>query len=217
MMVCTTPRRAKARLWCGLPRQPSTDQPQSHAEVVRAYIRDYRVPDQRARCDYAVQHNLTDTVREAALSKLPDGRRHPHQRRIPGRVLQQAATALANADFSVATFDELHEVVRRTIGPLRGIGELAVYDVAYRIGAHLGLAPDRVYLHAGTREGARALGLGGTVLLKNELPKAFHRLSPGEIEDCLGIYTDDLWRLAGRGPFRRRRRRSWTKRKSART
>jgi hypothetical protein len=146
---------------------------------------------------------------------LPDGRRHPHQRRIPGRVLQQAATALANASFAVATFDNLHEAVRRTIGPLRGIGELAVYDVAYRIGAHVGLAPDRVYLHAGTREGARALGLGGTVLSKGELPKAFHQLSPGEIEDCLCIYKDDLRRLAGRGPLCRHRRQSWTKRKSA--
>jgi DNA-binding transcriptional ArsR family regulator len=215
MMVCATDRRAKARLGCGSLRQPTTDRPRSPAEVVRAYIRDYRVAAQRGRRDYALQHNLADTVRAAALSKLADGKRHPHQRRIPGRVLQQAATALANADFAVATFDDLHEAVRRTIGPLRGIGALAVYDVACRIGAHLGLAPDRVYLHAGTREGARALDRGGTVLSKSELPKAFYRLSPGEIEDCLCIYKDDLWRLAGRGRLRRHRRQGWTKRKSA--
>jgi hypothetical protein len=140
-MVCATPRRAKARLGCGSPRQPNMDQPRSHAEVVRAYIRDYRVAAQRERRDCAMQHSLADTVRAAALSTLPDGRRHPHQRRIPGRVLQQAATALANASFAVATFDNLHEAVRRTIGPLRGIGELAVYDVAYRIGAMSGWRP----------------------------------------------------------------------------
>jgi hypothetical protein len=164
---------------------------------------------------YAMQCSLADAVEAAALSELPDGKRHPHQRRIPGRVLRQAATALTNASFAVATFDELHEVVRTTIGPLRGIGELAVYDVAYRIGAHLGLEPDKVYLHAGTREGARALDLGGATLWKDELPKAFHRLSVGEIEDCLCSYKGDLWRLAGRGTLHRHRRPTSTTRKFA--
>jgi len=202
MMVCAIPRMPRG---CGSPRQSRTGQPQSHAEVVRAYVRDHRIGAQRERRYYALQPNLADTVRAAALSKLPGGRRHPHQRRIPGRVLQQAATALANASLAVATFDELNEAVRKTIGPLRGIGELAVYDMAYRIGAHLGLEPDRVYLHAGTREGARALGLDGAALSKSELPKAFHPLSFGEIEDCLCIYKDDLRRLAARGAFHRHR------------
>jgi hypothetical protein len=189
------------------------DRPRSHAEVVRAYIRDYRAGAQRERRHYAMQCSLADAIRAAALSKLPDRRRHPHQRRIPGRVLRQAATALSNASLEVPIFEDLHETVRRTIGPLRGIGELAVYDMAYRIGAHFGLEPDRIYLHAGTREGARALGLGGNALSKGELPKAFQRLSPGEIEDCLCIYKGDLWRLAGRGLLRQRQ--SWAKPKSA--
>lgn len=205
-MVCARPRRAKARLGCGSSRKQSLDQPQSYAEVVSAYIRDHRDAGQDERRFYAMQSSLADAVEAAALSELPDGKRHPHQRRIPGRVLRQAATTLTNASFAVATFDELHEVVRTTIGPLRGIGELAVYDVAYRIGAHLGLEPDKVYLHAGTREGARALDLGGATLWKDELPKAFHRLSVGEIEDCLCSYKDDLWRLAGRGTLHRHRR-----------
>jgi hypothetical protein len=135
----------------------------------------------------------------AALSKLPGGKRHPHQRRIPARVLQQAADALTNANLSVATFDDLHQAVRTTIGDIRGIGELAVYDIACRIGAYLGLEPDQVYLHAGTREGARALGFRGTTIRKNELPIAFRQLSPGEIEDCLCIYKTELRRLAAYG------------------
>jgi hypothetical protein len=201
-MVCATPRMPKG---CGSPRRSRTGHPRSHAEVVRAYIRDYRDAAQRERSDYVTQPNLADAVRAAALSKLPGGRRHPHQRRIPGRVLQRAATALANTNLPVAPFEDLHQAVRRTIGPLRGIGELAVYDVAYRIGAHLGLEPDLVYLHAGTREGARALGLGGAAVSKSELPNAFHRLSCGEIEDCLCIYKNDLRRLAARGSFRTHR------------
>ena len=85
--------------------------------------------------------------------------------------------------------------MRDRIGGIHGIGELAVYDIACRIGAFLGLSPERVYLHAGTREGARALGLRGASVRKMDLPRAFGRLSPGEIEDCLCIYNADIRRL----------------------
>ena len=37
------------------------------------------------------------------------------------------------------------------------IGDLTVYDISTRIGAFLKLEPNRIYLHAGTRIGARAL------------------------------------------------------------
>jgi hypothetical protein len=39
-----------------------------------------------------------------------------------------------------------------------GIGELYVYDTALRIGAKLGVFPEKVYLHAGARIGVRNLG-----------------------------------------------------------
>jgi hypothetical protein len=38
--------------------------------------------------------SLEDAVREAALSRLPSGKRHPHQRRIPLRVLHMAERRL---------------------------------------------------------------------------------------------------------------------------
>ena len=50
-------------------------------------------------------------------------------------------------------------LVERELMGIRGIGVLTVYDVATRIAAHLDLEPARVYVHAGTAEGARALGL----------------------------------------------------------
>lgn len=40
---------------------------------------------------------------------------------------------------------------------IKGIGELTEYDIAFRIGKCLGKCPDKVYLHAGTREGAEKL------------------------------------------------------------
>ncbi|MEO0269567.1 MAG: hypothetical protein ABIN73_07505 [candidate division WOR-3 bacterium] len=54
-------------------------------------------------------------------------------------------------------------------------------------------SPDKVYLHAGTKEGAKNLGLntkGKKALQINELPKELKDLSPIEIEDILCIYRD---------------------------
>jgi hypothetical protein len=85
-------------------------------------------------------------------------------------------------------FDALHEIVKREIGSVHGIGALTVYDIAHRIGAYLGKSPKMVYLHRGTKEGAAILGFRGESLDPTQLPSAFSRLTPAEIEDCLCIY-----------------------------
>ena len=78
------------------------------------------------------------------------------------------------------------------IGSIKGIGALTAYDIAHRIGAHFGKAPRLVYLHAGTRTGARVFNISGDSFDPRILPKAFSRLAPSEIEDCLCIYKDEL-------------------------
>ena len=68
-----------------------------------------------------------------------------------------------------------------------------MYDTALRIGAKLGVAPVRVYLHTGTREGAKRLGIetkGVSALWPSELPEALRELEPYEVEDVLCIYKD---------------------------
>lgn len=53
-----------------------------------------------------------------------------------------------------------HRIERaRAFQDLPGVGPLAVYDVSDRIGSYLGIRPEKVYLHCGVRQGARALGL----------------------------------------------------------
>ena len=54
--------------------------------------------------------------------------------------------------------------------------------------------PERVYLHRGTRKGARALGLDWRAdsLDPRVLPKELADLEPREIEDFLCIYKDCL-------------------------
>ena len=179
---------------CG---DPAATRLHSLEAIVRAYCRDYRAAAENERAHWARHSTLNAAVRAAALSTLPSGKRHAHQRRIHGDALRNAADALTGQTIPACrSFDELHRNVHDRIGGIHRIGELAVYDIACRIGAFLGLSPDHVYLHAGTRKGAQALGLRGTTVHKNDLPPEFHRLSPAEIEDCLCIYKAQIRRLA---------------------
>lgn len=141
------------------------------AALVADYVANHRERAHRELRYYIVQRSLADAIREAALSRFPSGKRHPHQRRIPLHVLQAANThlqAVAQRLGKANSFDELHGLIAQQIGPIPGIGDLAVYDISHRIGAYLSLAPEAIYLHAGTREGARALNLTGqTIALSN--------------------------------------------------
>lgn len=68
--------------------------------IVKDYISQHR---EKARCEvryYMIQRSLEDAIRKATLSRLRSGKRHPHQRRIPLRVLQRnGACKLTPADF----------------------------------------------------------------------------------------------------------------------
>ena len=169
--------------------------------VVAAYITDYRGRAREEQQFFADQRTLSDAVRLAGLAETPKGKRLNHQRRIPPAVLKRSAARLLDRLATLkeaATFEDLHDVVAETIGVLEGIGDLTVYDTALRIAAKRGLEPRRVYLHAGTRAGAGALGFtdGADWILPGDLPSAFRRLRPSEIEDCLCIYKAELRRLA---------------------
>ena len=161
--------------------------------VVDDYIRDHQDRAEREQRWFAIQPNLRRAVEVAALAQSPSGKRLSHQRRIPGRVLQESLRRLflkLAVLKRARNFDTVYNLVSSTIGPIAGIGELAVYDTALRIGAYLGLAPDKIYLHAGTRTGAEKLGLpiSDEHLELSQLPTEFRRLKPNEIEDVLCIY-----------------------------
>ena len=66
-------------------------------------------------------------------------------------------------------------------------GTLTVYDIARRIGGHFRKAPERVYLHAGTRTGARVFDISGDSFDPKILPYAFLLLAPSEIETASGL------------------------------
>jgi hypothetical protein len=153
------------------------------------------------------QPTLRRAVSLAALAQGEDGKLH-HQWRIPSPVLGKSRHTLLSylpALRRTRSFEELHELIRSKIASIRGIGPLAIYDTTLRIGAKLKLEPSIVFLHAGTRVGAKRLGLDVSrgILHLDELPSVFRRLSAREIEDVLCIYKDNF------------RSRSWTKRGAA--
>jgi hypothetical protein len=81
--------------------------------------------------------------------------------------------------------DLLAGFIEHATADIERFGELAVYDTSLRLGAWLKKSPTLVYLHAGTRKGARALGLDvkrGYLEMK-ELPKPIRMLKPCEVED----------------------------------
>lgn len=166
-------------------------------EIVSDYIHEYRDHARKEMCFFEIQRSPSEAIRQAALCELPSGKRHPHQRRIPRALLEQVEARLQGIGRKLAlatSFDDLHRAVEDEVGSLKGIGELTVYDIAQRIGAHFRKAPQRVYLHAGTKSGAQIFGISGDSFDPKVLPKAFSRLAASEIEDCLCIYKDEFRR-----------------------
>jgi hypothetical protein len=181
---------------CSRSRERRFREYRNYRDVVRAYITDYRA-DAAAELEFfRTRRSLMEAIDIATRSTMGNGKRHPHQRRLPSRVLRAAGRRLRAAAQTLRacrSFAALHDVIHDKIATIRGIGPLTTYDVATRIGSKLGLEPELVYLHAGTLVGARALGLdSGDTLEPKALPSAFRLLRPREIEDCLCIYASNL-------------------------
>ncbi len=165
-------------------------------DVVEDYVRVWQHRQGREGRWLARQPSIEAAIKTAAMAVSPSGKRLNHQRRIPLEVLRAWTRSILRRKARIAQarrFSALYDLLNEAATDLYGIGPLTVYDTAVRIGAFLRLTPDYVYLHAGTRDGAKALGVGrGERLKRSELPAAFHCLSPGDIEDCLCIYKRQI-------------------------
>lgn len=165
--------------------------------IILDYVDKHRQGAERDLRWFAIQPTLDKAVSLAALAQSPSGKRLDHQRRIPRAVLDESRIRLLKEIKRLedaGTFEELFDVVDSVIGVIEGIGELTVYDTALRIGAKLGLEPENVYLHAGTRVGARNLGVSSSAkyIPVSSFPNALRKLKAREIEEVLCIYKDYL-------------------------
>ncbi|MCA9088023.1 MAG: hypothetical protein KDA90_05235 [Planctomycetaceae bacterium] len=146
-------------------------------------------------------HSLDDAIRFACHGK--EGKIHGHQHLVGKVKLEQARKELQrHADEITAckSFEELLTLVEDHTSSIDRFGVLAVYDTSLRLGAHLNLWPEVVYLHAGTKKGCKALGVaakGGMVEMET-LPEAVRALEPYQAEDFLCIFKDAFAGVGGK-------------------
>jgi hypothetical protein len=135
-------------------------------------------------------NSLEIAIRLAATGRNLKGQKHGHQNLIPPVKLDIFASCIIKKLDQVAqvrNFDELIAIIESC--RVKGVGELAVYDTANRIGNYIGIFPDKIYLHRGTRAGAKLLlgGIKSKYITKEQLPIPLQTsdLSNAELEDIL--------------------------------
>ncbi|PZQ88720.1 MAG: hypothetical protein DI534_11240 [Leifsonia xyli] len=180
---------------------------QDRSELDEAIVACYRLGDgvrERERMWWLAEElSFADLLERVGQARMADGKRHPHQRRLPQRVLDACSAGLRAAERDIRAAPRFHHlitIVDSIFAPIRGAGELAVYDAADRLRHRLGLESENlVYLHAGARIGARRLAGGrlanddGWSILHSQLPSGLQVLSTHEAEDVLCIFKDELF------------------------
>jgi hypothetical protein len=164
--------------------------------IVRHYSMDHRPRKEREFSWFSQQPSLEEAIIVAASATNERGKRYSHQSRIRRSVIKEAKILLLDRAGEIEKCDSFHSLwmlVKRAIGRIYGVGELYIYDTCLRIGIFLNMLPEKVYLHAGTRSGAKAYGLMNwdkEWIETHDLPEGIRDLPRHEIEDILCIYKD---------------------------
>lgn len=168
---------------------------------LRDLLADYRkeyMTGARAERDGYAGVPLEDAIMRAGMGKRADGSHHPHLYRVPTLALRQGVAQMLiemNAIRACSDFDALHGKLARIAQSINGLGKLWVYDTAVALAGCLAIAPSQIYLHAGTAEGARALGVRARKRWhKSEWPQEFidSGLTADDLENFLCIYRRQL-------------------------
>lgn len=178
--------------------------------VIRDYIINHRPGNKAQLAWFKGQPSFEDALLKAAKAEDDRGKRYRHQNKVWRTAITEAQCRLPSAANQVRECKSFHELwlllyqlLKPTEGPIKpvkGLGDLYIYDTALRLGAYLCLTPDKVYLHAGTLEGAKRFGFIASSkawLEVNELPEDLQKLPPHELEDVLCIYKDKRVRVGG--------------------
>ncbi len=164
-------------------------------DIVDAYIKDHR---KKAEAELYFYKDLPfeEVVRQAAQAKGAWNGIHSHQKLVGASRLSKFADHFSGVlpELKKATsFENLYDTVEAEAKKVCDNAELMIYDTTLRIGAYLKIEPEKVYLHRGAKKGAENLSIaprGRRAIAVEELPLAFRKLKPREIEDCLCIYKD---------------------------
>ncbi|MDZ4684040.1 MAG: hypothetical protein SH850_03060 [Planctomycetaceae bacterium] len=128
--------------------------------LVNEYLRT-KAHEHDKELDHFRRLRLPFTLEEAVNARGADGKMLDHQHRVGKFKLAEAYKRLEPLLAQIEkcdSFDSLLSLIRQATKDIPRFGDLAEYDTALRIGARLGKLPTVVYLHAGTKAGAKRLG-----------------------------------------------------------
>jgi hypothetical protein len=140
------------------------------------------------------QKNLTNAIIVACAS-VYNNKKHSHQKRIKSNILEDfgiKVTLIIKEIENVKTFDNLLNLINNI--SLNGIGPLAKYDIALRIGFYKKIYPSKIYLHAGTKKGTEILlrkKIKDKYISKETLTKIYpnlEKLTCAELEVYLCVF-----------------------------
>lgn len=178
------------------------------AGIVSAFERCDMEYHKRERAHYAAEDTLENRIRKAGRSVGHEGKFCPHQWRI-GRarlelvIEQRLLPAAGRLDRAAQqNFTSLHSTVCKVLNGFPRVGQLFYYDFSERFGGFYKTRPQVVYLHCGTRIGAKTLADKGYLkkiqddtLSISALPQELQRLTAADIESLLCIYCDEIGQL----------------------
>lgn len=143
------------------------------------------------------QDSLAKAIYYASISEDANGKKHSHQYRLKKEDMERFAIELQLQEYKIQSadnFDILFKIIENVGLKMEGIGDMLIYDTAERIGQYLNLFPGKIYLHAGTREGAEKLiGKIESSTVKKEMfpePIKSSSLTCADIESMLCMYKD---------------------------
>lgn len=169
--------------------------------IVRRY-KTLRLKNPDRHIDHCVQQKTLSKAIEVAAKAIDSRDKiHGHQTRMGRERLNAFFEKLILKESEIGradSFDKLLSIIESV--KCYGIAALTQYDTATRIGAYLNLFPDKIYLHAGTKAGAKQLLRnirGRKFIYLQELPASFlrHGLTASEFEDILCIFKNDFKNL----------------------
>ena len=162
--------------------------------LVAQYVSEHRPRALQEKDFFQNMPSLEPAIHHAAfaLDDRAPPKRYSHQCRIRLALMRKAHEVLLQSKeelHAMANFDDLHRLLGNAFSRISGLGALYTYDTALRLGFFLRLEPASVYLHAGTRRGARALGIRASHVVRvRDLPQELRVLPPHEIENFLCIF-----------------------------
>jgi hypothetical protein len=178
----------------------------TYEEIVEEYRWRFRPHTEAELAWFRSQPSLRAALRMAAFALKENGKRYSHQRWLKDETAEMALDVMLAHEKEIAAapdFDALHALLTNLLAGVPGAREMYAYDAAFRIGAKVGKLPSRVYLHRGTRDGARALGFDPERehIDMNELPVPLRGLDAFEAEDVLCLHKAELGSAGTRRPL----------------